>query len=112
MFLKASTYLYLVALLSLVFSIYFFENKVDGLRAEINEKKNTIEKYKQEITMLEAEWSYQNNPERLAEIMFRLNWGEEPLQTPTAAQFTEIHNLPDNSTYFSKLTAPLPVSLR
>ncbi len=105
MFLRPRTYIYFLAGLSLVFSIYFFENKVDGLRNQTAEKKATIERYKQEITMLEAEWSYQNNPERLAEIMFRLNWGET-LETPTAMQFTELNNIPDKATYVSTLSVP------
>lgn len=102
MFLKLRTYIYLASALSLVFAIYFFENKVDKIRSEIAEKKSNMEKYKQEIIMLEAEWSYQNNPERLAELMFRLNW-ENPMQTPEAIQFSELNNLPYEPAHLSSL---------
>ncbi len=101
---KTRTFLYFAAFLTLVFLIYFFENKVDGVRSEIAEKNELLDNYKQEITILEAEWSYQNNPERLSEIMFRLNW-EETLFTPKAEQFTDLRNIPDNSLYFSKVSS-------
>ncbi|MDX1948989.1 MAG: hypothetical protein SFT90_00630 [Rickettsiales bacterium] len=95
--------IYIISFLVLVFLVYFTENQVDSLRKEIKKTNYKMSSYEEEIQILEAEWSYQNNPERLKNLVMRLS-SEVVMQSPKYFQFTDLKNLPETNIYFSTNT--------
>ncbi len=95
------TFFYILLFLGLVFSVYFTENQVDSVRKEIKKLNTQLSSYEDEIQILEAEWSYQNNPERLTNLITKINT-EIVMHSPKYPQFTDLKNLPENEIYFSK----------
>ena len=99
--LKAKTYLFVVAVLVMTFFVYFFENEVNELDSQIAEKSQLLAKYKRDIKVLQAEWSYQNNPERLIKLAKKTR-KKETLKPPRKIQFTNISNLPNREVRFTE----------
>ncbi|HCR85317.1 MAG TPA: hypothetical protein DIV86_01435 [Alphaproteobacteria bacterium] len=101
MFLRTSTYLYIFSVLSLIVLVYVFENKVDKVTSQIKISAENIRKYKEDINILEAEWSYQNSPERLTKLFVSLNLRQD-MSEAKMQQFSNLNNLPEKNILYNK----------
>lgn len=82
--------------------IYHFENKVNHLDNEIVSKIELIKKHENDMVVLEAEWSYQNNPKRLVALNKNVNQNNDVMDNPSVKQFTKISDLGTRRTYISR----------
>ena len=65
---KPTTLMGIILLGFLSFVVFQVENKVDSLRGDLKTVNKKILKHKEDIHVLEAEWSYLNRPERLRKM--------------------------------------------
>jgi hypothetical protein len=98
---KTKTYFLIITLLSLTFTIYHFESKVDSIKKEIDDKRQQISQYQDDIRVYQAEWSYQLSPKRLSKLASKMDF-DNSLKTPQYRKFSNLDNLPKRNSYFSK----------
>lgn len=98
---KYITQIFILSSLLLTFFIYYFENEVNKLDQEIVEKIELIKKANNDIIVLEAEWSYQNNPNRLSKLVRNTNKSQFSMLTPGINEFTKISNIENHKTMLS-----------
>lgn len=101
MFLRTSTYLYIFSVLTLIVLIYAFETKVDEVNSKIATSKDNIRKYNEDINVFEAEWSYQNSPERLTKLVTTLNVKADMAEAKLY-QYSNLDNLPEKDISYNK----------
>ncbi len=97
-------HIFIATILSLTFAVYHFESEVNKLDLEINDKMELINTSKRDIEILEAEWSYQNNPvrlEKLSKTSFP-NSVSAKMATPRLKHYTNLRNLENKRTYLSQ----------
>lgn len=87
---KLNTVIYFTLLAAVVSSIYLVENRVQGVRGQINKQVFEIRQFKQDIHVLHAEWSYLNNPERLRQLASQ----RMTVDMPKPIQITDVDNIP------------------
>ena len=104
--------------------VYFFENKVNEVSQEIRHTENKLLRYDEDLRVLEAEWSYLNNPKRIRELMEKtqvtknsknlnslvnslMDSSSNSLESPKAIQFTNLKSLPDRELKFSNVDIDL-----
>lgn len=104
MIIRGKTYLLILVCLCLAFVVYFFENKVHGVTERIQQTEEKIKRYDEDLKVLEAEWSYLNNPQRLTNLAEKIN---DDMSSPLKAQFTNLEDLPTKEVQFTNATAPL-----
>ncbi len=91
MIIKGHTYLFFLACLTMAFMVYFIANKVHEIDARIQNTSEKLARYDEELKVLEAEWSYLNNPQRLSRLSAKLH---NDMASPARAQFTSLKDLP------------------
>lgn len=101
MFLRHSTYFFIISVFCLIVLIYALENKVDDINRQISAANQNITKYKEDINILESEWSYQNSPERLTKLFISLNMRQDMTEAKMA-QFSNLDNLPEKDISYNK----------
>lgn len=65
---KPATFMSLILLAVLVFTVFHVERRVQGMRGELEEVNRQLISDKSEIHTLQAEWAYLNRPQRLRDI--------------------------------------------
>jgi hypothetical protein len=100
MTIKKNTYFLVLITLVLVFNVYYFENKVHEITKEISYKKEKLNRYNEDLKVLEAEWSYLNNPARLSQIALKIN---PEMQSPVKTQFTNLKDIPVREIMFTNI---------
>ncbi len=83
----------------MAFMVYFFENKVHEARNRISEINEKLARYDEDLKVLEAEWSYLNNPARLSELAKKIDDG---MESPSRLQFTNLKDLPTREVLTAK----------
>ena len=79
----------LLVFLSIIFSVcfmFFVQFKVDNLKSKINLVQNQINKYEDEIKLLDIEWTYLTRPSRLRSL------SEKYITDNKVASFSQIKN--------------------
>lgn len=100
---KYKLHIFIITSFALTFLIYNFENKVNNLNKEIIQKVEQIKKTEDYITVLEAEWSFQNNPKRLALLTKNINKSSNyKMKTPRLMHLTNIKNIKEKKVFFSQ----------
>jgi hypothetical protein len=79
------------AFIVMVFLTYYTENNVREITDKISETRNKLTRIDEDLRVLEAEWSYLNNPERLTALSEKIN---DDMKSPTKLQFTDLKNIP------------------
>lgn len=97
---KKNTYFLVFLALILVFNVYFFENKVHKISKEISYKQERLNRLSEDLKVLEAEWSYLNNPARLTQIALKIN---NEMKSPDKTQFTNIKDIAVREVMFTNL---------
>jgi hypothetical protein len=102
--LSLKTYLFITTVLILTFFVYFFENEVNEVNSQITRKSELIAKYKVDIKVLHAEWSFQNNPSRLENLAAKTVKVNKLLPNQVT-NYTSIEDLNDRQILFSRKKA-------
>ncbi len=92
------THLFIFICLGLAFSVYFFENKVNEIKDKIQLSEETLKRTDEDLKVLEAEWSYLNNPARLTSLAEKIH---NDMSSPVQDQFTNLKNLPTREIQFT-----------
>lgn len=82
----------------MAFGVYFFENKVHEVSEQIEITQETLSRNDEDLRVLEAEWSYLNNPERISSIAEKIH---DNMNSPTKSQFTSLESLPVREVMYS-----------
>jgi hypothetical protein len=98
--LKRNTFFLFLITLALVFNVYFFENKVHEITKEISYKQEILNRLSEDLKVLEAEWSYLNNPARLTQIASKIN---SEMKSPIKTQFTNLRDIPVREVMFTNI---------
>jgi hypothetical protein len=98
MLIKGRTYLLILVCLCLAFFVYFFENKVHEISEKISATEEKLARYDEDLKVLEAEWSYLNNPERLTLLAEKIH---TDMNSPVKMQFTDLKNLPTREVLYT-----------
>ncbi|MDX2222044.1 MAG: hypothetical protein SFV21_04800 [Rhodospirillaceae bacterium] len=86
-------------------SLFVLKYKVQALEDELHAKEQRVERDRTAIRVLEAEWAYLNDPERLARLSAE-HFGFAP---PTPSQVAKIETLPVRATDPSAPSTAAPV---
>jgi len=99
MMVQGRTYLFVIACMMMIFMVYFIENKVRGIKDDIAKTHEKLVRYDEDLKVLEAEWSYLNNPKRLDSLVNRT---QSVLISPKRLQYTNLKDLPTREVMLSK----------
>ncbi len=91
MIIRGRTYLFVIACFMMIFMVYFFENKVHSIKDKIAQTEEKLARYDEDLKVLEAEWSYLNNPQRLSSLAEDIH---DVMSSPVRTQFTNLKDLP------------------
>lgn len=94
MSLRISTLLWMLFLASGFFGLYMVKYKVQAVKSEVAAAERQLMEEKKNLHVLEAEWSYLNRPERLAQLSAKYL----KLTTLTGQQLATYASLPVPST--------------
>jgi hypothetical protein len=92
--LKLNIIVGMIVLAGVAFGVYHIEARVEGLRAQLKSVNAQIVKDKEAIHILEAEWSYLNQPQRLSELSTKLL----KYKNMDSARILRVSDIPMNTT--------------
>jgi hypothetical protein len=92
MIVRAKTFLFILITLFLSGMVYFFENKVHDISEQIQDTQEKLAHYDEDLKVLEADWSYLNDPERLTNLAEKV---DKDMSSPVKIQFTRLNDLPN-----------------
>ncbi len=88
---RLSTYIYIISCLAMACMVYYFENKVHEVTEKIADVNEKLSHYDNDLRVLEAEWSYLNDPDRLGKLTAQIH---DDMNSPIRVQFTNLKDLP------------------
>ena len=68
---RLGLFLWFCAASAVAFGLFQLKDKVAGLEDELRAERRVIEKHREAIQILQAEWSYLNRPDRIADLAER-----------------------------------------
>lgn len=98
--LKHNTFIYLASVLTVIYFVYHFENAVNKINEDIKIKTAKISNIENDLRVFEAEWSHQNNPDRLSRMYEKVNLKQ--MQSPKKIQYTNIKDIRDRDVMFAQ----------
>lgn len=104
---KPTTLMGIILLSFLSFIVFQVENKVDSLRNDLKTVNKKILSQKEDIHVLEAEWSYLNQPERLRKMAGKYLMLDDIALT----QIQDIEDIPLKYDSYASLLSTEEVSL-
>lgn len=106
MIVRGRTYLFVIACLMMAFMVYFFENKVRSIKDEIAKTEEKLARYDEDLKVLEAEWSYLNNPQRLNNLSAKV---QTDMASPAKTQYTNLKDLPTREVMTAKADSEIQI---
>ncbi len=98
MIIRSKIFLFIFVTLFLSFLVYFFENKVRGISDKMEITQEKLIRYNEDLKVLEADWSYLNNPQRLTNLAEKIS---TDMVSPEKIQFTNLKDLPSREVMLS-----------
>jgi cell division protein FtsL len=98
MIIRGKIFVFIFITLCLAFSVYFFENKVHEVTDKIQSTQEKLNRHEEDLKVLEAEWSYLNDPQRLTSIAEKVF---TDMNSPAKLQYTTLADLPDREVMLS-----------
>jgi hypothetical protein len=93
-------YIVMLILISVIFATFTVKKAVYNLTRKIITVENRINELEQEKYMLQIEWAYLTSPERLAEIMKKVNTANNQQEQPTIISVKRIKKLDTLASYY------------